>query len=176
MVRSEVSRGAVVAMTTEALRTVKDRFSEYVDRVEREHERVVVTRNGRPTIVPISTEDLASLEETLAVLSDPEALDGLRAGASSPWPVTERFPLVVASPAARALADELLEAVAVAIIGFITGALLDDPRRVGRELRRELAGVRAVRRGTYRVLYRIDEDRHEVTVVRIDHRKDVYRA
>lgn len=67
-------------MTTEALRTVKDRFSEYVDRVEREHERVVVTRNGRPTIVPISTEDLASLEETLAVLSDPEALDGLRAG------------------------------------------------------------------------------------------------
>ncbi len=67
-------------MTTEALRTVKDRFSEYVDRVEREHERVVVTRNGRPVIVLISTEDLESLEETLAVLSDPEALAGLREG------------------------------------------------------------------------------------------------
>ena len=67
-------------MTTEALRTVKDRFSEYVDRVEREHERVVVTRNGRPAIVLISIEDLASLEETLAVLSDPEAMVGLRAG------------------------------------------------------------------------------------------------
>lgn len=73
-------RGTVVAMTTEALRTVKDRFSEYVDRVEREHERVVVTRNGRPAIVLISTEDLESLEETLAVLSDREALDGVREG------------------------------------------------------------------------------------------------
>lgn len=67
-------------MTTEALRTVKDRFSEYVDRVERQHERVVVTRNGRPAIVLISTADLASLEETLAVLSDPDALAGLREG------------------------------------------------------------------------------------------------
>lgn len=67
-------------MSTEALRTVKDRFSEYVDRVAREHERVVVTRNGRPAIVLISTEDLESLEETLAVLSDPEAMAGLRAG------------------------------------------------------------------------------------------------
>ncbi len=64
-------------MSTEALRTVKDRFSEYVDRVEREHERVVVTRNGRPAIVLISTEDLESLEETLAVLSDPEAMAGI---------------------------------------------------------------------------------------------------
>ena len=73
-------RGTVVAMSTEALRTVKDRFSEYVDRVAREHERVVVTRNGRPAIVLISTEDLESLEETLAVLSDPEAMAGLRAG------------------------------------------------------------------------------------------------
>ena len=73
-------RGTVVAMTTEALRTVKDRFSEYVDRVEREHERVVVTRNGRPAAVLISPEDLESLEETLAVLSDPETLGGLREG------------------------------------------------------------------------------------------------
>ena len=67
-------------MTTEALRTVKDRFSEYVDRVEREHERVVVTKNGRPAVVMISTEDLASLEETIAVLSDPAALAGVRDG------------------------------------------------------------------------------------------------
>ena len=67
-------------MTTEALRTVKDRFSQYVDRFEREHERVVVTRNGRPAIVLISTEDLESLEETLAVLSDIEVLGGLREG------------------------------------------------------------------------------------------------
>jgi mRNA-degrading endonuclease RelE of RelBE toxin-antitoxin system len=72
-------------------------------------------------------------------------------------------------------AEELPEAVAVAVIGFITGPLLDEPRRAGRELRRELAGVWAARRGTYRVLYRIDDTRHEVTVVRIDHRRNVYR-
>jgi antitoxin YefM len=65
-------------MATEALRTVKDRFSEYVDRVEREHERVTVTRNGRPAIVLISTEDLEQLEETIDVLSDPEAMAGIR--------------------------------------------------------------------------------------------------
>ena len=72
-------RGTIVAMSTEALRTVKDRFSEYVDRVENEHERVVVTRNGRPAIVLISTDDLASLEETISVLSDTDAIRALQA-------------------------------------------------------------------------------------------------
>lgn len=67
-------RGTIVAMTTESLRTVRDRFSEFVDRVSSHHERVVVTRNGSPAAVLISPDDLASLEETLAVLSDPEAL------------------------------------------------------------------------------------------------------
>ena len=67
-------------MTTEALRTVKDRFSEFVDRVEREHERVVVTRNGRPAAVLMSHEDLENLEETLAVLGDTDAVRKLRAG------------------------------------------------------------------------------------------------
>ena len=66
-------------MSTEALRTVKDRFSEYVDRVEREHERIVVTRNGRPAVVLISTDDLAGLEETISVLSDTETVRALYA-------------------------------------------------------------------------------------------------
>jgi antitoxin YefM len=66
-------------MSTEALRTVKDRFSEYVDRVEREHERVVVTRNGRPAVVMISPHDLAGLEETISVLSDTDAVRALQA-------------------------------------------------------------------------------------------------
>ena len=65
-------------MTTEALRTVKDRFSECVDRVQREHERIVVTRNGRPAAVLISPDDLASLEETLAVLGDAETMRAIR--------------------------------------------------------------------------------------------------
>lgn len=71
-------RGTIVAMTVEPLRTVRDHLSEFVDRAEREHERVVVTRNGRPAAVLIGYDDLAGLEETLDILSDPEALGDIR--------------------------------------------------------------------------------------------------
>lgn len=67
-------RGTIVTMTTDSLRNVKDRFSEFVDRVDREHERVIVTRNGRPAAVLISPDDLDSLEETLALMSDRTAI------------------------------------------------------------------------------------------------------
>jgi antitoxin YefM len=53
------------------LSSVKTHLSEIVDRVEGEHDRVVVTRNGRPAAVLISHEDLEGLEETLAIMSDP---------------------------------------------------------------------------------------------------------
>jgi antitoxin YefM len=65
-------------VTTEPLRAVRDHLSELVDRVEREHERVVVTRNGRAAAVLISPDDLAALEETVAVLADKQAMDDLR--------------------------------------------------------------------------------------------------
>jgi prevent-host-death family protein len=55
---------------TMSLAAVKARFSELVDRVERQQDRVVVTRNGKPAAVLISPDDLESLEETLAVMSD----------------------------------------------------------------------------------------------------------
>jgi antitoxin YefM len=55
---------------TLSLAAVKARFSELVDRVERQQDRVVVTRNGKPAAVLISADDLESLEETLAVMSD----------------------------------------------------------------------------------------------------------
>jgi antitoxin YefM len=53
------------------LAEVKNRLSEVVDRLEREHGRVVITKHGRPAAVMLSLDDLESLEETLAVLSDP---------------------------------------------------------------------------------------------------------
>ena len=53
---------------------VKSRFSEMVDRVEHTHDRIVVTRNGRPAAVMISPDELASLEDTLELLSDPDAM------------------------------------------------------------------------------------------------------
>jgi len=65
-------------MTTEPLRAVRDHLSEVVDRVEHQHERIVITRNGRDAAVIISPDDLAELEETLSVLSDPEALSDIR--------------------------------------------------------------------------------------------------
>jgi antitoxin YefM len=65
-------------MTTESLRSVRDHLSEYVDRVEHEHERIVLTRNGRAAAVLISPEDLAQLEETIDVLRDPQALADIR--------------------------------------------------------------------------------------------------
>jgi mRNA-degrading endonuclease RelE of RelBE toxin-antitoxin system len=87
----------------------------------------------------------------------------------------DRDDIVVAPAAARALSERLPEAVAGAVIEFITGPLLDDPQRLGRELRGELAGLHPARRGTFRVLYRIDEKHHEAAVLRIEHRGDVYR-
>jgi len=65
-------------MSIEPLRSVRDHLSEVIDRVERQHERVVVTRNGRAAAVLISPEDLAQLEETIDVLSDPAALADIR--------------------------------------------------------------------------------------------------
>jgi len=59
------------------LANVESRFSELVDRVEHTHDRIVVTRNGRPAAVVISPDDLASLEDTLELLSDPIAMKEL---------------------------------------------------------------------------------------------------
>ncbi len=90
--------------------------------------------------------------------------------------MTERsFELVVTAPAARALETSLPDNVAFAVIDFITGPLVENPRRVGAPLRGELEGIWSARRGTYRVLYRINEIDREVVVLRIGHRRDVYR-
>jgi mRNA-degrading endonuclease RelE of RelBE toxin-antitoxin system len=86
-----------------------------------------------------------------------------------------RFELVVTAPAARAIRETLPDSVAFAVIDFITGPLLENPKRVGASLRGELEGVWSARRGTYRVLYRIDEANHEVIVLRVGHRRDIYR-
>jgi len=88
----------------------------------------------------------------------------------------EPYELVVAGPAARAIAETLPESVASAVIELITGDLLEEPRRIGKPLRYELEGLWSARQGTFRILYRIDEERHEVVILRVDHRRDVYRS
>lgn len=56
----------------------KAHLSELADRVEKEHERILVTRNGRPSFVLVSADDLDSLEETLDILRDDDLLDSIR--------------------------------------------------------------------------------------------------
>jgi len=56
----------------------KTHLSELADRVERQRERITVTRNGRPSFVLMSPDDLESLEETLDILRDPELTASLR--------------------------------------------------------------------------------------------------
>lgn len=85
------------------------------------------------------------------------------------------YELVLTPPAIRALQSGLPEDVASAVIEFLTGALVEDPRRVGKQLRGVLVGIHSARRGTYRVLYRINEVQREVVVLRIRHRRDAYR-
>ena len=82
----------------------------------------------------------------------------------------------MARPARRAISELLAGDVAAAAVEFITGPLLEAPYRVGKPLRDTLSGFRSVRLGTqWRVLYRIDEPKHAVTVQDIQHRSSAYR-
>ena len=85
------------------------------------------------------------------------------------------YELVLTPPARRALTGKLPEPVATAVIEFLTTSLIRQPYRMGKPLRDDLAGVWSARRGTYRVLYRIRDDLREVIILRVEHRRDVYR-
>ncbi|WP_237564068.1 MULTISPECIES: type II toxin-antitoxin system RelE/ParE family toxin [unclassified Actinomyces] len=67
------------------------------------------------------------------------------------------------------------EKVVTAVVEFLYGPLRDNPYRVGKPLRFELAGLHSARRGDYRIIYRIDDDARRVVVVTVDHRSDGYR-
>lgn len=71
----------LVAMTVEgsmALKDVKNHLSEVVDQVEREHQRVVITKHGRPAAVVLSVDDLESIEETLDIAGRPQLMRQIR--------------------------------------------------------------------------------------------------
>ncbi len=82
--------------------------------------------------------------------------------------------LRVVASAERQL-GRLPERIAAAVVEFVLGPLCENPRRLGHPLQRELAGLWSARRGAYRVIYEIDEVERIVTVLRIDHRSDIYR-
>jgi antitoxin YefM len=60
-----------------SLADVKAYLSELVSRVHGQHERITVTVHGRPSAVLVSVDDLESLEETIAILSDGDVVAAL---------------------------------------------------------------------------------------------------
>jgi len=89
--------------------------------------------------------------------------------------VTETpWDLVVAGPVRQAI-DRLPEKIALAILDYLVGPLLENPQRVGKPLRGDLAGLHSARVGAYRIVYEIDQASRTVRVIYIDHRVDIYR-
>ena len=87
----------------------------------------------------------------------------------------QRYDVRFMRAARRAISHRLPEPVAAAVIEFCDNALAINPHRVGKPLFGPLAGCHGARRGTYRIVYRIDEAAGTVYVLDIDHRTDVYR-
>jgi mRNA interferase RelE/StbE len=78
---------------------------------------------------------------------------------------------------ARAERDiaRLPEKIGAACVELIFGPLAENPHRVGTEPRGQFAALRSARRGSYRIIYKVDEERGGIDVVHIDRRGDVYR-
>ena len=89
-------------------------------------------------------------------------------------PPAGRYDVRIQPAARRAISHRLSETVAAAILEFCDAALATNPQRVGKPLSGPLAGCHGARRGTYRIVYRIDEDAHSVQVLGIDHRPHIY--
>jgi mRNA-degrading endonuclease RelE of RelBE toxin-antitoxin system len=88
----------------------------------------------------------------------------------------EPYEIRTTSTVRRTLSETLPETVAAAAYEFITGPLLVNPHRIGKRLLPPMDDRFSARRGTYRVIYRIDEKTRVVTVVDVAHRRDAYRT
>ena len=77
-------------------------------------------------------------------------------------------------PPARRQLDRLPISVVGAVLETLT-AIASNPRRLGKPLRFELEGHWSARRGPYRIVYRIDDEAHTISVVAVAHRADIYR-
>jgi mRNA interferase RelE/StbE len=88
----------------------------------------------------------------------------------------QRYQVRFQPAARRAIARRLPETVAAAVLEFCGAALAVNPYRGGKPLFGPLAGCHGARRGTYRMVYRIDEATRTVHVLDIDHRAEIHRA
>lgn len=85
-----------------------------------------------------------------------------------------RYDIRFQPAARRAISNRLPETVATAVLEFCDATLAVNPHRVGKPLFGPLAGCHGARRGTYRIVYRIDESSRIVHVLDIYHRADIY--
>jgi mRNA-degrading endonuclease RelE of RelBE toxin-antitoxin system len=86
----------------------------------------------------------------------------------------ERYEIRFQPAARRAIAQRLPESVAAAVLEFCDAALAVNPQRVGKPLFGPLSGCHGARRGTYRIVYRIDENNRTAHVLDIVHRSEIY--
>ncbi len=89
--------------------------------------------------------------------------------------MSPKYDVRFSKAATRALTHDLPEKVAAAAFEFITGALSDNPHRLGKQLLDPLFPLYSARRGDYRIIYRILDDVVLIEIVAIAHRRDVYR-
>lgn len=86
-----------------------------------------------------------------------------------------QYEVRVTSPAARDL-NRVPQKILPAILDFIYGPLAHNPHRVGAPLGPPLDGLYGARRGSYRIIYKIETETVTVHVVRVGHRADIYRT
>ena len=86
----------------------------------------------------------------------------------------ERYEIRFQPPARRAISGRLPESVAAAVLEFCDAALAVNPHRVGKSLFGPLAGCHGARRGTYRIVYRIEENPRTAHILDIEHRAEIY--
>ena len=95
---------------------------------------------------------------------------------TDPSQVTEAPYEVAWTSATKRALTRLPEKVGTAVVEFCYGALAENPQRVGKALKLDLAGLHSARRGDFRVIYRIHVAQRRVEVIAIDHRSGIYRA
>lgn len=90
--------------------------------------------------------------------------------------MSEPYDLRWSRSAMKAVAEQLPERVAAAVLELVLGPVRADPHRAGKPLQEPFSGLWSARRATYRVIYRIDDDKRLVTIDVVKHRRDAYRT
>ena len=94
---------------------------------------------------------------------------------SGPQGAPDPYSVILSRQARRNLHEDLPLEVALAAMETIEGAIAANPHRVGKPLEEPFDGYHPARRGTYRIIYRINENKRTVEIHSIRHRRDAYR-